>query len=98
MISREHKKGAPTSLISTTILVSDIKPITHYFVLARRVTIKINHTLCAIMCHLKLWEVVNTLAFKFLQVIDGLNVLHTIDSGQERKHVMHLRIHAIVEK
>ena len=48
---------------------------------------KINH---ALMSHLNVWKVSNSLALKFLQIIDGMNV------RQEREHNIHLRTHAII--
>ena len=37
---------------------------------------KINYALCTIMSHLNVWKASNILALKFLQIIDGMNVLH----------------------
>ena len=37
---------------------------------------KISHALCTIMSHLNVWKASNILALKFLQIIDGVNVLY----------------------
>ena len=36
---------------------------------------KINYALCTIMSHLNAWNASNILALKFLQIIDGMNML-----------------------
>ena len=56
----------------------------------------VHYVQITIMSHLIVWKASNVLALKFLQVIDGMNVLD-VGLRQEKDHIMDLRTHAIME-